>query len=313
VDGHYRYPKFVYRNTEKVIFPENELHSGTHYDGNLYTEEAIGFVRKQDEKTPFFMILSYPIPHASVIAPEEERAAVRPLVEDEISFKKSGHYTTTDEVKANYIGMLKVIDDAVGSLVATLEKQGKLENTLIIFTSDNGPHYEGGISPDVLDSNGPLRGGKRDLYEGGIRIPFIASWPASIKAGQSTDHPSAFWDFLPTVCDLTDQPVPQDIQGLSFAPTLLGTGEQPIHNHLYWEFHEKGIRRAIQAGDWKLVQYNLSKPEQTTTELFNLKTDIGESNDLSKQEPEKTAELLKLISTARVPSEDFPVPSLDNP
>jgi arylsulfatase A len=312
-DGHFRYPKFMYRNLEKIDFPGNKLHEGTDHDANLYTKEALGYLSRQDTKKPFFMILSYPIPHASVIASEEYRQKARPLVKDEVALKKSSHYSTTPEVKANYIGMMSMLDDAVGSVVAQLKQQGMLENTLIIFTGDNGPHSEGGFTPSLLDSNGLLRGGKRDLYEGGIRVPFIASWPAAIKAGGTTDHPSAFWDFLPTVCQLIGQPVPQDIQGVSFAPTLTGKGEQEKHAHLYWEFHEMDIRRAIQAGDWKLVQYNLSTPAKTTTELFDLGKDIGEKNDLSKQHPEKVAELLKLIATARQPVADFPVPSLDKP
>lgn len=312
-DGHFRYPEFVYRNTEKIEFPGNKLHEGTHYDANLYTQEALGYIAKQDAAKPFFMVLSYPIPHASVIAPEEELKEARPLVKDEVASGKNGRYTVTPEVKANYIGMMKLLDDAIGSVVAQLEKQGLLEDTLIMFTSDNGPHFEGGYKPELLDSNGPLRGGKRDLYEGGIRVPFIASWPAAIKAGGTSDHPSAFWDFLPTVCELIGGTAPENIQGISFAPTLTGKGEQQKHGYLYWEFHEQGIRRAIQTGDWKLVQYNLSKPDETTTELYDIGKDIGETKDLSKENPEKTAELLKLIESVRVPSENFPVPSLDKP
>ena len=310
-DGHFRYPEFVYRNTEKIEFPGNKLHEGTDYDADLYTGEALGYIAKQDAGKPFFMILSYPIPHASVLAPEEERKEARPLVKNEVGLKKSGHYTATPEVKANYIGMMTLLDDAVGSIVAQLWEQGLLEDTLIIFTSDNGPHYEGGYKPEMLDSNGPLRGGKRDLYEGGIRVPFIASWPAAIKPGGTSDHPSAFWDFLPTVCELTGEAIPDGIQGISFAPTLTGKGDQGKHDYLYWEFHEQGIRRAIQQGDWKLVQYNLSSPDKTTIELYDLGKDIGEANDLSKDNPEKTAELLKLIDGARKPSGNFPVPSLD--
>jgi arylsulfatase A len=312
-DGHFRYPEFVYRNTEKVVFPGNKLHEGTDYDADLYTAEALGYIGKQVAKKPFLMILSYPIPHASVSAPEEERTAARPLVKNEKAYPKSGHYSSTPEVKANYIAMLQILDDAVGAIVSQLEKQDILDDTLIIFTSDNGPHFEGGYHPDLLDSNGPLRGGKRDLYEGGIRVPFIASWPASASAGKESDHPSAFWDFLPTFCELTGQPVPENIQGVSFAPTLTGKGDQKTHEYLYWEFHEQGTRRAIQVGDWKLVQYNLSKPDKTTTELYDIAKDIGETNDLAKEHPEKTAQLLKLIATARTPSKDFPVPSLDNP
>ncbi len=309
--GHFRYPKFVYRNTEKIDLPGNELHTGTDYDANLYTGEALGYIEKQDAEKPFFLLLSYPIPHASVIAPEEERDAARPQVKNEVVHKNSRHYSNTPEVKANYIGMLEVLDDAVGAITAQLEKQGLLEDTLIVFSSDNGPHYEGGYDPDLLDSNGPLRGGKRDLYEGGIRIPFITSWPASIKPGQTSDHPSAFWDFLPTVCEITGSPVPENIQGISYAHTLLGKGDQKKHDTLYWEFHEKDGRRAIRQGDWKLVQYNLSKPGKLTTELFNLSDDLGEEHDLSGKNPEKLAELLRLINAARVPAPLFPYPALD--
>lgn len=312
-DGHFRYPEFVYRNTEKIMFPGNKLHTGTDYDADLYTMDALGYIARQKAGKPFLMVLSYPIPHASVLAPEETLDKARPMVKDEVRGKEGGHYTATPEVKANYIGMMTLLDDAVGDIVAQLGKQGLLDDTLIMFTSDNGPHFEGGYKPELLDSNGSLRGGKRDLYEGGIRIPFIASWPAAIKPGGISDHPSAFWDFLPTVCELTGQPIPADIQGISFAPTLTSKGEQEKHAYLYWEFHEQGIRRAIQAGDWKLVQYNLSTPAKTNTELYDIGKDPGEENELSKGNPDKVAELLELISSARQPAANFPVKSLDRP
>lgn len=312
-DGHFRYPEFVYRNKEKILFPENKLHTGTHYDAELYTKETLDYLSKQSSEKPFLLVLSYPIPHASNLAREEDLKAVRPLVKDEIEASKQNHYTATKEVKANYMGMMKYLDDSVGEIVKNLKKQNLLDNTLIIFTSDNGPSTEGGYRAEYLDSNGPLRGSKRDLYEGGIRVPFIASWPASIKSGQTTDHPSAFWDFLPTVCDLVGKPKPEKIQGISYAATLTGKGDQPKHPYLYWEHHEQNIRRAIQVGDWKLVQTNVALPEKTTTELFDLSKDIGETTDLAAANPEKTAELLKLINTARVPNKDFPVPALDKP
>lgn len=312
-DGHFRYPEFVYRNTEKVLFPENKLHSGTHYDAELYTKETLSYISKQSSEKPFLLILSYPIPHASNLAREEDLKAVRPLVKDEISASKQGHYTGTKEVKANYMGMMKYLDDSVGEIVATLKKQNLLNDTLIIFTSDNGPSTEGGYKTEYLDSNSNLRGSKRDLYEGGIRVPFIASWPASIKAGQTTDHPSAFWDFLPTVCDLVGKPMPEKIQGISFATTLTGKAEQAKHPYLYWEFHEQNFKRAIQVGDWKLVQTNVAQPEKTITELYDLSKDLSETTNLAATNPEKTAELLKLINKARIPNKDFPVPILDSP
>jgi arylsulfatase A-like enzyme len=312
-DGHFRYPEFVYRNTEKVLFPENKLHSGTDYDAELYTKETLDYLSKQSSETPFLLILSYPIPHASNLARDEELKAVRPLVKDEVVSSKQNRYTETNEVKAHYMGMMKYIDDSVGEIVASLKKQNLLDDTLIIFTSDNGPSTEGGYRPEFLGSNLPLRGSKRDLYEGGIRVPFIASWPASIKPKQTTDHPSAFWDFLPTVCDLIGKPIPQNIQGISFANTLLGKGDQPKHPHLYWEFHEQNINRAIQVGDWKLVQTNIALPDKTVTELFDIGKDIGETTNLADKHPEKTAELLNLIEKARVPNKNFPVPALDKP
>jgi arylsulfatase A len=309
-DGHFRYPEFVYRNTEKILFPNNKLHSGSDYDVEHYTKETLAYISKQTAEKPFFMIVSYPIPHASVIAREEELEKVRPLVKNEVAGKK-GHYTQTNEVKANYIGMMKFLDDSVGEIVATLKKKNLLDDTLIIFTSDNGPHYEGGYNPELLDSNGPLRGGKRDLYEGGIRIPLIASWPASTKPAQTTDHPSAFWDFLPTFCELAGKPIPENIQGVSFANTLLGKGDQPTHDYLYWEHHEGGIKRCIQVGDWKLVQTQVASPEKIKTELFDLSKDISEETDLAEKYPEKTAELVKQIAKARIPNANFPVPVLD--
>lgn len=312
-DGHFRYPEFVYRNTEKVLFPENKLHKGTHYDAEQYTKETLNYLSKQSPEKPFLLILSYPIPHASNLAREDDLKAARALVKDEIDASKQAHYTATKEVKANYMGMMKYLDDSIGEIVATLKKQNLLDNTLIIFTSDNGPSNEGGYKTEYLDSNGPLRGSKRDLYEGGIRVPFIASWPASIKPGQTTDHPSAFWDFLPTVCELTNQSAPKDIQGISYASTLTGKGTQAKHPHLYWEHHEQNTRRAIQVGDWKLVQTNVDLPDKTTTELFDLSKDLSETTDLAKQHPEKTAELLALIKNARIPNKAFPVPSLDKP
>ncbi len=312
-DGHFRYPEFVYRNTEKVLFPENKFHTGTHYDAELYTKETLNYLSKQTSEKPFLLVLSYPIPHASTLAREEDLKAVRPLVKDEVVSSKQNHYTETQEVKANYMGMLKYLDDSVGEILATLKKQNLLDDTLIIFTSDNGPSAEGGYKPEYLGSNIPLRGAKRDLYEGGIRVPFIASWPASIKPNQTTDHPSAFWDFLPTVCDLIGKPIPENIHGISFANTLLGKGDQPKHPYLYWEFHEMNIRRAIQVGDWKLVQYNLAIPEKTTIELYDLSKDISETTNLAKANPEKTAELLKLITKAHIQNNNFPAPSLDQP
>jgi arylsulfatase A-like enzyme len=205
--------------------------------------------------------------------------------------------------------MVTLLDKQVGEVLAKLKELGLGKNTLVIFTSDNGPHLEGGADPDYFDSNGPLKGYKRDLYEGGIRVPMIAFWEGKIVAGSKSDHVSAFWDFLPTAAELAGIQIPGNIDGISYLPALLKK-EQQQHDYLYWEFHEKGGRKALRKGDWKLVQYDVFNPEKTTTELYNLATDIGEEKNVAEENPEVVKELLTLINSARIESEDFPFRAL---
>jgi arylsulfatase A-like enzyme len=315
-DGHFRYPKFIYENTEKVEYPENHLHHGSHYDLDEYTDKTVAYLDKQStEKAPFFLVLSIPVPHAAINVPEDSMARVRDGVQPDPHVAppaKPQRYTHVTEPKTSYAGLMTRIDDAVGTITAKLRETGQLDNTLIIFTSDNGPHAEGGYHPRMLDSSGPLRGHKRDFYEGGIRVPMIAQWPAVIKAGRESAHPSAFWDFLPTACEIVGIPVPDGVQGLSYLPTLKSGGEQAEHEFLYWELNEGGGRRAIRMGDWKAVHYNLNQSPQGKVELYNLKNDLGETNDLAAQHPDLVAKLTAKMDAARVPSERFPFPALDS-
>lgn len=180
------------------------------------------------------------------------------------------------------------------------------DNTLIIFTSDNGPHTEGGADPDYFDSNGPLRGTKRDLYEGGIRVPMITKWPNNIKAGSKSDHISAFWDVFPTFSEIAGLETPKDIDGISFLPTLLGSkDDQKNHPYLYWEFHEKGGRQAIRKGKWKAVKYNVFDAENSPLQLYDLSQDISEQRNLADEHPELVKEMEQLFAEARTPSEVF--------
>jgi len=209
-------------------------------------------------------------------------------------------------------GLMTRIDNSVGSIVAKLRENGQLDNTLIIFTSDNGPHSEGGYHPNMLQSSGPLRGHKRDLYEGGIRVPFIAYWPGVIEAGRETNHPSAFWDFLPTAAEIAGIPAPAGIHGLSMLPTLTGQGEQTKHDFLYWELNERNGLRAIRMGDWKAVEYRVNRADRRgPVELYNLKDDIAETKDLAAEHPDIVADLTAKMDAARVPHPDFPFPGLD--
>jgi arylsulfatase A len=311
-DGHFRYPEFVYENDKRIELSGNTRYAGPHYDLDLYTGKALEFIGRQGKK-PFFLLLSYPLPHASLAAPEDSVAKVRAGIQNDISHNPSkGHYGKVAEVKATYAAMVTRIDDAVGSLLDKLKQQGVDENTLIIFTSDNGSHIEGGYHHSLLQSNGKLRGGKRDLYEGGIRIPFIARWPKGVPGGRTTDHPSAFWDFLPTVCELAGIPKPSDIQGISYAPTLFGKADQQAsHESLYWEFHELQGRRALRMGDWKLVQYGLMPGAFGEPELYDLANDPSETKDLATQEPARLKAMLSRIKQSRRPSPDFPLKGLD--
>ena len=300
-DGHHRYPLFVYDQDQKVELKGNQLHTGKHYDAELYTARAERFI--QETKDPFFLLLSYPIPHAAVLAPEGAVPGGAGMSH------KRGHYTQVKNPAAHYRAMVEAIDGYVARILAALEKKGVADNTLILFTSDNGSHSEGGYKPKMLNSSGPLRGQKRDLYEGGIRVPTIAHWPAGITKPSVSNHISAFWDFLPTACDLAGIETPAGLNGISYAPTLTGKGEQRTHDFLYWEFHEKGTRRALIQGDWKLVQYamaNKGKPE-----LYHLGRDIAESKDLAASEPERVTAMLKILNDHRKPSPIFPNKSLD--
>lgn len=180
------------------------------------------------------------------------------------------------------------------------------DNTIFIFSSDNGVHHVGGHDPDFFDSNGPYRGYKRDLYEGGVRTPFLLSWPKVIKGHRETSHISAFWDFLPTICEVTGIDLPDDTDGISYLPTLLNKEQQQKkHDFVYYEFYEEGGKQSILKDGWKLVRLNLSKPEKLKEELYYLPDDIGEKKDLSATYARKVDELRKLAMEQHSESENF--------
>ena len=204
--------------------------------------------------------------------------------------------------------MMQLIDESVGKIMQQLTDLGLDENTLLIFASDNGPHQEGGHKVAFFDSNGDLRGRKRDLYEGGIRVPMIAHWPGKIASGSTSDHPSAFWDILPTFCEVAGTEIPAGIDGISLLPTLLGRGEQEAHPYLYWEFYELGGRQAIREGKWKYVKLNVRDPEkEVVAELYDLDQDLGEMNNLIDQHPEVVNRLEAYMKEAHEPHPLIPL------
>lgn len=195
--------------------------------------------------------------------------------------------------------MVARIDNNVARIVAKLEEKGVLDNTIIIFSSDNGTHIEGGHDPNYFNSNSLYRGTKRDLYEGGIRTPFLVSWPGVIAPGSVSYHVSAFWDFLPTVCDIAGVPTPAGLDGISMLPEWTSRGEQPRHDYLYFEFHEEGGKQAVIKENWKLIRLNAKTSQRARYELYNLSSDPKELRNVSGRYPGKVTELTAIMDNAR--------------
>jgi arylsulfatase A len=296
--AHNHYPDYLWRNGQMVLLQGNRNGQGAQYSHDLFTREAMEYVDRSKDR-PFFLYLAYTLPHAELATPED---SLKPYIGKfpEKPYKgkkppwKPGKYSAQENPKAAFSGMISRMDRDVGSLLTKLKELGLGRNTLVIFTSDKGAHQEGGAAPSFFNSSGPLRGIKRDLYEGGIRVPFIARWPGKIKPGSTSDHVSASWDILPTCAKLAGVEVPEGIDGLSMAPTLLGQPrQQKEHEFLYWEFKEK---QAVRMGDWKAVRLG---GEDSRLELYNLESDLGEKKDLSQRHPEIRAKIREILNTSR--------------
>ena len=309
--AHSYYPGHLWHNGNKIILEENRDSLDGIYAPSLIHEKTLEFIEKNKENS-FFCYVPTIIPHAELIAPEKYIQLFRNKFLPEKVFEgcdpgcdryRTGGYRSQTESHAAFAAMVYLLDEQVGQIVKKLEELGICDNTIIMFSSDNGPHLEGGADPDFFNSNGSLKGYKRDFYEGGIRVPMLIKWPKKIKPGSKTDHISAFWDILPTITEIIGQTPPKDINGISFLPTLLNKGKQKQHDYLYWEFYELGGRRALRQGNWKVVQYNVIKNPDGPVMLFNISDDPGEEKDLAAENPGKVLELKKLMLQAHTPSE----------
>ncbi len=306
--AHNYWPEYLWRNTEKVRLrnvvkpvnpPGGVATKRVEYSHDLFAKEALAFVERNKDR-PFFLYLAYTIPHANNEARQKgmEVPSLEPYADKDWPEPQKGH-----------AAMITRMDGDIGKLFVELKELGIDENTLVIFSSDNGPHKEGGADPRFFKSSGPLRGYKRALYEGGIRVPTLARWPGKIKPGSVSDHISGFWDFLPTCAELAGFKAPKDIDGISMVPTLLGKPQkQNKHEFLYWEFHEQGKKQAVRMGDWKGVRLNVARKPNGPIELYNLKTDIGEKNNVADQHPDIVAKIAQYMKTARTPSKNWPWP-----
>ena len=305
--AHHYYPYYLWHNTRKVFLEGNKGTAENDYAPEIIHRQAMDFIREHRD-TAFFMMYTSVIPHAELRLPEEETERFTGRLEPEKAYRgndggegyRLGAYGSQEHCHAAFAAMVTVLDRQVGEIRSLLDSLGISDNTIVIFTSDNGPHMEGGADPTYFNSSGGLRGIKRDLYEGGIRVPFIMSWPAKIQGGRTTDHICAFWDFLPTLADITGAAPASGTDGISYLPAATGKGVQPEHDWLYWEFHEDGGRRAILSGDWKGVVYNYDSGG--AMQLYNLAEDPGEQHDVAEAHPDIAARLRELMDQARTES-----------
>jgi arylsulfatase A-like enzyme len=287
--AHNYYPDYLWDNEKK--FPLD----GKTYSHDLFTARALDFVKRHKSK-PFFLYLAYTIPHANnELGNKTGNGMEVPSLEP----YANESWPATEKGRA---AMITRMDTDIGKLMALLKKLGLDENTIVFFSSDNGPHKEGGSSPDFFDSNGPLRGIKRDLYDGGIRDPMIVRWPGKVAPNTASSQVWAFWDFPPTAAEIAGAQAPAGIDGISMLPAILGK-PQKNHECLYWEFHEGGFKQAIRMGDWKAVRLDPKLP----IELYDLKSDIGEQNNVADKHPDVVAKIEAILKTARTDSAEFPI------
>lgn len=303
--AHTYYPEWVWRNTDQVVLEGNLDGQRGEYTHDLDMEEAMTFV-SENRDNPFFLYLALQIPHAELLVPEDSLEDYLDengnSIFEEIPFEGAGNYSAQEMPNATFAAMVTRMDRDIGRLLDLLDEIGIDENTIVFFTSDNGPHAEGGYDPDYFNSNGPLRGIKRDLYEGGIRVPMIVRMPGTVPAGEESGQVWSMWDFLPTAAELAGVEPPEDIDGISMVNALYGQSQQDPE-YLYWEFHEGRFSQAVRFGDWKAVRNNFDQP----IELYNLAEDIGEEQDLADDYPDIVARAEELIQSARTETEHWPV------
>lgn len=298
--AHNSYPTFLLRNEtriklDNVVPNEGPVGQGAasekrQFSNDLFADEIVAFLEQNRDK-PFFLYASFTAPHAN----NEGKTCDVPDL---------GLYKDLDwpEAQKKHAALITRLDSYVGRIMDKLKELGLDENTIVFFTSDNGPHKEGGNNPEFSHSSGPFRGIKRDLYEGGIRVPMIARWPGKVAPATTSDQVWAFWDFLPTAADLAGTQPPKNLDGISMLPAILGQKQQN-HEYLYWEFHENGFKQAVRMGDWKAVRLSTQRP----IELYDLKNDPGETKNIAADHPDIIKKVEACLAKARTDSKEFPI------
>ena len=315
--AHRRYPAYLWHDNEKVMIPENGNYERQEvYAEDLIQQHILQYIGAQTTDTPFFMWLTYTLPHAELVVPNDsiyqqyQHLPKRPYKGHDYSgitdkpFGWAG-YMSQPDTYGTYAAMVSRLDWYVGQIRKALKAKGLEDDTIIIFASDNGAHREGGADPKFFNSSAGLRGIKRDLYEGGIRTPYIVYWKGKVKAGSVSDHVGAFWDMMPTFAEITGQKLATTPHQVSFLPTLLGK-KQKAHKYLYWEFHEEGGKQAVRYKHWKGVRLNVNKNKEAPIELYDLRTDLAEQHNLAEQYPKVVKKMKKIMSEAHTRSDLFP-------
>jgi arylsulfatase A len=308
--AHRQYTDHLWRNGERV-----GVDIDRDYVNDLFSRESAAFIEREDSR-PFFVYLNYTVPHAELRAPDDAVARFRgrfpeqAFTNAQADEKRTGArpdtatlgYRSQAQPHAAFAAMITRMDRDIGRLADLISARGIDRRTLILFISDNGPHREGGGDPAFFKSSGGLRGIKRDLYEGGIRVPMIARWTGTIPSGRVSPHPWAHWDVLPTLAELAGARMPDGLDGMSMTRALRDE-PQPTHSFFYWEFHERGFQQAVRMGQWKAVRLKVGTP----LELYDLDADPGEQRDVAARHPDVVARIELYLMTARTESDRWPV------
>ena len=310
--AHNHYPAYLWRNAEKEVLPGNtgKDPSGETYSQDKFIENAKAFITSNHDK-PFFLYLPVTVPHLAIQAPEAAIDEYSDL--PETPYEGTDNYQKSDRPHAGYAAMVTHLDKGVGEIVDLVEQLGLDERTLIIFTSDNGPTYKriGGADSDFFNSSAGLRGRKREMYEGGIRVPLIARWTKTIPADSESTAPAASWDLLPTLCDAAGIKPPAGIDGVDLLPVLKGDSGKASERNFYWELAD-GKHQAVRMGRWKGVRANLTAGSQPW-ELYDLAADRSETANVADQHPEIVAKIDQFARDSHVASPEYPFAAIDSP
>jgi arylsulfatase A len=311
--AHNYYPKYLWRNGRKVTLEGNDAGlTGKQYAPDLFEAEALDFIRSHKDR-PFFLHFVTTVPHLALQVPEDSLGEYKGKWEDPPYDGKNG-YLPQKYPRAAYAAMVTRMDRSVGRIMALLRQLGLDGDTIVMISSDNGSTFKtGGYDPDFFKGTGPFRSSKGSLYEGGIRVPLIVRWSGRIEPGRTTEHVASLQDVLPTLLEAVGAAlrIPAGIDGLSFLPTLLGSGKQPEHDYLYAEFPGYGGQQVVRLARWKGVRQDLLKNPNAPIELYDLAVDIGEQNNLAQKYPEVVENIRRIMRSARKPSKEFPFPALD--